>query len=378
MSNEGNVFLQGIEGFASKMNEKGDPTPAPAADTPIPAPNGDEPTPAPANANEPTPAAPTPTPDADEPTFKLSDLKSVFGDDVDGIETIKTRWSEVSQTKTKAAEYENKIKEFEQILPTIENPIKSAKAAKIEAFYDKTGIDDDKVVAFVGKQADDLKKSPVDMLVLNEVINNPSLLNGNSFDDLKAMMAARHGVTTDVTLEDIPDSMKWDINTIANTLQEKLNVAPKEFNVFSTKQKEVQAQREQFEQLKSQAQPIIAAATNKLTHIELTTEGGVPIKIEVPQETKVQMLNTLDAFYAQQGYQGISTKTLEEQLPKVALSFLSPLDVMKATEKAISAEAQKKALDSIHNPTPVVRTDAAPKPSSGKSEVREWLDKALG
>ena len=182
----------------------------------------ENPTPTPVEiSDEPTPSfEPTATPDGGEPapivdttinddtTFKASDLRAIFGD-FESIDSIKQKYSGFEERAKKYDEFEPLISQQESLMKELESPFANEKLAGLNSFIRNTGINDlDVASKFVGKTSEEIKQTPIQVMALAQVIQEPDLLNNMSFEDLCEAIADENSTYADVTFEDAPKVMK--------------------------------------------------------------------------------------------------------------------------------------------------------------------------
>lgn len=345
------------------------PDPAPAADpvqTSDPINNGEE-------TNDPAPIADPIV--MDDATFKASDLKSIFGD-FESIDSVKEKYSMFEERAKKYEEFEPFIREQETLMQQLESPFANEKLANLNSFIKGTGINDLEVAnKFVGKNTEEIKQNPVQVMALAQVIQEPDLLKTMTFEEICETIAEENNTYSDVTFEDAPKTMKMKLGKNVNIVEEKLqNIGDnKDFvaslrEQFNTKQKSV-------EKLVNDWKPVAEEAT-KIREIEVEVDG-LKIKSSVSEQTMKQIQQEILGI--------ISSNPLptDEQNVKAIQTYvrnraeaLEAKSIYKSLIAAVKGEARESALKEFHNGSEVVKLEK-PDAQSEKSQLQRYFESQM-
>ena len=311
----------------------------------------------------------------EDATFKASDLKSIFGD-FESIDAVKEKYSMFEERAKKYEEFEPFIREQETLIQQLESPFANDKLANLNAFIKGTGINDLEVAnKFVGKNTEEIKQNPVQVMALAQVIQEPDLLKTMSFEDICETIAEENNTYSDVSFEDAPKTMKMKLGKNVNIVEEKLqNIGDnKDFvaslrEQFNTKQKSV-------EKLVNDWKPVAEEAT-KIREIEVDVEG-LKIKTSVSEQTMNQI---------QQEVLGIISSNplpTDEQNVKAIQTYvrnraeaLEAKSIYKSLILAVKGEARESALKEFHNGSEVVKHEK-PDAQSEKSQLQRYFESQM-
>jgi hypothetical protein len=256
-------------------------------------------------SEEPTPSfEPTATPDGGEPapivdttinddtTFKASDLRAIFGD-FESIDSIKQKYSGFEERAKKYDEFEPLISQQESLMKELESPFANEKLAGLNSFIRNTGINDlDVASKFVGKTSEEIKQTPIQVMALAQVIQEPDLLNNMSFEDLCEAIADENSTYADVTFEDAPKVMKMKIGKNIAIVEEKLQNIGQNKDFVASLRNQYNESKETVAKAVQEWKPTIEKLTD-LKEVELSSKKRLQIsslQIHLYQMTKVLSL----------------------------------------------------------------------------------------
>ena len=306
----------------------------------------------------------------------FSQLKEVFGDHPD-FESIKQTWQD---RNTKAQQYETiapKYQEYENVLPKIKEPFATPQVKAINAFVTNTGIKDLSVASqFVGKTSDDLAKTPLDLLALDEVMKNPDLLTVTTLNEIKEGIAARYGVTSDVEVADLPAAMRLEVSKASLAIQGKLGAEDSE-DYFTKAAKQHSTLQEQQTARYNAVSPKIAELSAALREVSIEVEGAKAV-VQVSDDIRQRIQQELTNYVM---YNNVElTEDNVKLLRDSAILRAEELNVKALISEAVKASkgvATKQVLTEVHNGQPVVK-QAAPSATANNDWRANYLKKLKG
>lgn len=327
-----------------------------------------------------TPAEP------EEPTFKLSELKTRFGE----FEDLDKFGQSVSEYKTKAeklAEIEGKYNELTEIEQYLESPYATPKAQALDAFFRATNIDDTSVFFRVGgKTVDELtKSSPVEFLALQKTMGNPEILKEMTFDQVCEAIADQYSVTTDVKAEDVPIGMKMAVAEARTAVGTKLDAAAKVETPIAKAQAKRQADTEARTKMTTAWNEKIKTLYPKDVQVEIPGDekekiAAHKLTIPVSEEIKAMVEKEVQQIIASQPVPVTqeATEAISNYMRRRVLELNSEVVVKQAyydAIKTIRAEAKEEAIAAGHNPGTVVRPEKPVKQVAGTNSLETVLGK---
>lgn len=327
-----------------------------------------------------TPAVP------DEPTYKLSELKSKFGD----FEDLDKFGDSLTEYRTKAerlAAIESKYNELSEIEQYLESPYATPKAQALDAFFRATNIDDNAVFFRVGgKTVDELtKSSPVEFLALRDVMDDPEILKEMTFDQVCEAIADQYSVTTDIKPEDIPIGMKKAIATARTAVGTKLDAAAKVETPMTKAQAKKEASKQAYTQTVGAWNEKIKTLYPKDVQVEIPGDEKEKINshkltIPVSDEIKGIVEKEVQQIIASQpaAINQETTEAISNYMRRRVLELSSEVVIKQAyydAIKSVRAQAKEEALAAAHNPGAVVRPDKPVKAGAEKNSLEKSLEK---
>ena len=284
----------------------------------------------------------------------FSQLKEVFGDHPD-FEAIKQTWQDRT---TKAQQYETiapKYQEYESVLPKIKEPFVTPQVKAINNFIANTGIKDLNVASqFVGRTSDDLAKTPLDLLALKEVMDNPDLLTVTNLNEIKEGIASKYGVTSDVEAADLPPAMRLEVSKASLAVQGKIGLEDSE-DYFTKAAKQQSTLQEQQAARYNAVSPKIAELSAGLREVSIEVEGAKAV-VQVSDDIRQIIQNELTNYVM---YNNVElTEDRVKSLRESAMIRARELNVDALISEAVKASkgvATKQVLAEVHNAQPVVK-----------------------
>lgn len=309
---------------------------------------------------------------SDEPTFKASDLKAIFGD-FENVDSIKERYSMLSEKASKYDEFEPFITNQETLFKELESPFADESLASLNAFMKQTGIKDmDVAKKFVGKSSDDMRNNPVQVMALSEVLKDPSLLKTMSFDEICETIADEYNTYVDVDGSSAPKTMKMKIGKHLDVVEEKLkNISDNKDFVASLRGK-IESQREVASKIVSDWKPIVGEVT-KIDSLEIEVDG-FKIKAAVSQssldQVNQELMNVISSNPLLPDENNVNAL---KQYAAQRLEALEAKNIYKALVNAAKGVAQEQAVKEFHNGSEVVKKER-PNSSSEKSQLQRYFE----
>lgn len=311
----------------------------------------------------------------DDVTFKASDLKSIFGD-FESIDSVKEKYSMFEEKSKKYEEFEPFIREQETLMQQLESPFANEKLANLNSFIKGTGINDLEVAnKFVGKNTDEIKQNPVQVMALAQVIQEPDLLKTMTFEEICDTIAEENNTYSDVTFEDAPKTMKMKLGKNVNIVEEKLQNIGDNKDFVASLREQFSTKQQSVEKLVNDWKPIAAEAT-KIREIEVEVDG-LKIKSSVSEQTMNQI---------QQEVLGIISSNplpTDEQNVKAIQTYvrnraeaLEAKSIYKSLISAVKGEARESALKEFHNGSEVVKLEK-PDAQSEKSQLQRYFESQM-
>jgi len=341
---------------------------------------------APPVQTEPPPVEVVPPAEPEEPTYKLSELKSKLGD----FEDLDKFSESVTTFKTKAerlAEIESKYNELSEIERYVENPYATPKAQALDSFYRATGIDDNSVFYRVGgKTVDELtKSSPVEFLALQKTMANPEILKEMTFDQVCEAVAEQYSVAVDVKADEVPIGLKMAVAEARSAVGTKLDLAAKVETPLAKAQAKRQAEMDSRKTITAAWDEKIKTLHHEKVEVEIPGDEKEKIaahkmSIPVSEDIKSAVAKEVQQIIASQPVpvNVETTKAIDDYMRRRYLELSSENVIRMAYHdaiKSVRAEAKEAAVKEFHNPAPVVRTDRPVQASGAKNSLEEVLSK---
>jgi hypothetical protein len=342
----------------------------------------ENPTPTPVEiSEEPTPSfEPTATPDGGEPapivdttinddtTFKASDLRAIFGD-FESIDSIKQKYSGFEERAKKYDEFEPLISQQESLMKELESPFANEKLAGLNSFIRNTGINDlDVASKFVGKTSEEIKQTPIQVMALAQVIQEPDLLNNMSFEDLCEAIADENSTYADVTFEDAPKVMKMKIGKNIAIVEEKLQNIGQNKDFVASLRNQYNESKETVAKAVQEWKPTIEKLTD-LKEVEYDLEG-YKVKAQVSAETRTQLQKEITNIIASNpSLPDDQSIELINTYVRSRIENLEAANIYKSLITAAKGEALEKSVKEFHNGSSVAR----PEKQGGTNEKSQLL-----
>jgi hypothetical protein len=342
----------------------------------------ENPTPTPVEiSEEPTPSfEPTATPDGGEPapivdttinddtTFKASDLRAIFGD-FESIDSIKQKYSGFEERAKKYDEFEPLISQQESLMKELESPFANEKLAGLNSFIRNTGINDlDVASKFVGKTSEEIKQTPIQVMALAQVIQEPDLLNNMSFEDLCEAIADENSTYADVTFEDAPKVMKMKIGKNIAIVEEKLQNIGQNKDFVASLRNQYNESKETVAKAVQEWKPTIEKLTD-LKEVEYDLEG-YKVKAQVSAETRTQLQKEITNIIASNpSLPDDQSIELINTYVRSRIENLEAANIYKSLISAAKGEALEKSVKEFHNGSSVAR----PEKQGGNNEKSQLL-----
>lgn len=309
---------------------------------------------APETTGEQTTTTTSEAPVVEDVNISFSQLKEMFGDHAD-LEAIKQTWQDRT---TKAQQYETiatKYEEYESVLPKIKEPFVTPQVKAINNFITNTGIKDLNIASqFIGKSSDDLAKTPIDLLALKEVMDNPDLLTVTNLNDIKEGIASRYGVTSDVEVEDLPPAMRLEVSKASLAVQGKIGAEDSD-DYFTRAAKQQSTFQEQQTARFNAVSPKIAELSAGLREVSYEVEGSKAV-VQVSDDVRQTIQNELTNYVMFNNVE--LTEDNVKMLRESAMIRAKQLNVDSLISEAVKASkgvATKQVLTEVHNGQPVVK-----------------------
>jgi hypothetical protein len=308
----------------------------------------------------------------DEPVFKATDLKSIFGD-FESIDNIKEQYTSLSEKAKKYEEYEPFIKDQETLMKELESPFANEKLASLNSFIKATGVNDlDVANKFVGKTSDDLKNSPIQTMALAEVIKDPALLKNMTFQEICETIAEEHNTYVDADGDSIPKTLKMKLGRYVDTVEEKLQNITQNQDFVASLRNKFSEQEQTVQKLVGDWNPIVAEAT-KMNELQLEVDG-VKFKAPVSETTLKQVQQeVMNIIQASPSIPDEANINAIKSFVSARIEAIEAKNIYKALANAVRGEARESALKEFHNGSEIRRSEK-PDGSSDKSMLQKYFE----
>lgn len=308
----------------------------------------------------------------EEVTFKASDLKAIFGD-FENVDSIKEKYSMLSEKALKYDEFEPFIKDQETLMQQLESPFADDSLANLNSFMKSTGIKDMEIARkFIGKNEDDLRNSPVQVMALSEVIKDPDMLKTMSFEEVCEAIADEYNCDVDVEGQYAPRTMKMKLGKHLDVVSEKLKNIGENKDFVASLRGKFDEFKQNTEKLVSDWKPIVEQ-TAKINDLEIEVEG-IKVKTAVSQATLDQLNQELMGIIsANPSLPDENNVNAIKNYARMRAEALEAKNIYKALVQAVRGESQEKAMKEFHNGAEVVKQER-PSGSSEKSQLQRYFE----